>query len=162
MDYRHDQFTRARNQFDQQFSQPHGLHMRTMDYQQEQFSFPGHRRETRQIQRGSQPIGSMVHRQEQFTLPGYEEHGTILIQYTFSGGLQGPEHPNPGQRYDGTSRSAYLPDNPEGRQVLKLLIKAFDAGLVFKIGRSMTSRMDNQIIWADIPHKTCRTGGPSK
>ena len=32
--------------------------------------------------------------------------------------MQGPEHPNPGRRYHGTIRTAYLPDNAEGREVL--------------------------------------------
>lgn len=33
---------------------------------------------------------------------------------SFRSGVQGPEHPHPGQRYSGTNRTAYLPDSPEG------------------------------------------------
>lgn len=55
-----------------------------------------------------------------FPVPGYEGCNTIKIQYTIPGGVQGPEHPNPGQRYTGTSRTAYLPDNQEGREVLRV------------------------------------------
>ena len=55
-------------------------------------------------------------------LPLYETfvgYGTIIIDYHLPSGFQGPEHPNPGQLYQGTSRTAYLPDNSEGREVLQ-------------------------------------------
>lgn len=52
------------------------------------------------------------------------------------------------------TRTAYLPDNPEGRQVLTLLRRAFDAGLVFTVGRSNVTGKDNVVIWNDIHHKT--------
>ncbi|XP_030921301.1 probable E3 ubiquitin-protein ligase DTX3 [Geospiza fortis] len=58
-------------------------------------------------------------------LPGYEAFGTIIIQYVFPPGVQGVEHPNPGVRYPGTTRVAYLPDCPEGNKVLGLFRKAF-------------------------------------
>lgn len=132
------------------------------DGYQQQFSFPGSTTRRGRPGRGTQPEGSMRDRQEKFSLPGYEEYETIVIHYSFKSGQQGPDHPNPGFRYESTSRSAYLPDCPEGRKVLKLLKKAFDAGLLFKIGRSMTSNLDNQIIWADIPHKTSTSGGQTK
>jgi len=69
------------------------------------------------------------------------------------------DHPNPGEPYKGTTRTAYLPDCPEGRQVLQLLRQAFDAGLVFTVGRSNTTGHDNVVIWNDIHHKT-RPDGP--
>ena len=55
-------------------------------------------------------------------LPGYPGCGTIVINYYIPDGTQGPQHPNPGQRYTGTHRTAYLPDNQEGREVLKVLV----------------------------------------
>ncbi|KXJ05536.1 E3 ubiquitin-protein ligase DTX3L [Exaiptasia diaphana] len=113
------------------------------------------------ISTDGQPKGTMQHRVQPFNLPGYKNCGTILIQYSMNSGIQGPQHPNPGQRYDSTSRTAYLPDNHQGRDVMRLLKKAFDRGLVFTVGRSMTSGYDNQIVWGDIPHKTCINGGPS-
>ena len=91
-----------------------------------------------------------------FCFSGY---GTIVIDYFIPSGIQGPEHPNPGQRYDGTSRTAYLPDNREGREVLQLLKRAFDARLVFTIGASNTTGFSNQVIWNDIHHKTNISGG---
>jgi len=70
------------------------------------------------------------------------------------------DHPNPGMRFDGTVRVAYLPDNIEGRKVCDLLRQAFDARLVFTIGRSMTTGMDNVVVWNDIHHKTQIHGQP--
>uniref|UniRef100_A0A3B5MN46 E3 ubiquitin-protein ligase n=1 Tax=Xiphophorus couchianus TaxID=32473 RepID=A0A3B5MN46_9TELE len=74
--------------------------------------------------------------------------------------LQNKKHPNPGQPYQGTTRTAYLPDNEEGQEVLKLLKKAFDQKMTFTVGTSRTSGLDNQVIWNDISHKTSKTGGP--
>ena len=91
------------------------------------------------------------------TFAGY---GKIVINYHFPSGVQGSEHPNPGQRYQGTSRTAYLPDNHEGREVLQLLRRAFDARLVFTVGTSNTTGLSNQVIWNDIHHKTSISGGP--
>lgn len=73
-----------------------------------------------------------------------------------------PEHPNPGVRYSGTSRTAYLPDCKEGQKVLKLLKKAFDRRLIFTIGRSVTTGLNNVITWNDIHHKTNIDGGPQR
>ena len=70
------------------------------------------------------------------------------------------DHPNPGQRFDGTLRFAFLPDNAEGREVCELLRRAFDARLVFTIGRSLTTGLDNVVIWNDIHHKTQTHGQP--
>ena len=95
-------------------------------------------------------------------LPLYETfvgYDTIVIDYHFPAGLQGPEHPNPGQRYHGTSRTAYLLDNREGREVLQILRRAFDARLVFTVGTSNTTGLSNQVIWNDIHHKTSISGG---
>ena len=85
-----------------------------------------------------------------------------MIDYYFPPGSQGREHPNPGRRYDGTQRTAYLPDNREGNEVLQLLKRAFDARLVFTIGTSVTTGLKNQITWNDIHHKTSVYGGPQR
>ena len=87
------------------------------------------------------------------TFAGY---GKIVISYQFPSGVQGPEHPNPGQ---GTSRTAYLPDNHEGREVLQLLRRTFDARLVFTVGTLNITGLSNQVIWNDIHHKTSISGG---
>ena len=72
------------------------------------------------------------------------------------------EHPNPGKRYSGTERQAFLPNNHEGRKVLNLLDQAFKARLTFTIGTSVTSGRSNTVTWNDIHHKTNPYGGPEK
>jgi Deltex C-terminal domain len=68
------------------------------------------------------------------------------------------DHPNPGVQYYGTRRTGLLPDNDEGREVCQLLKQAFDAGLIFTVGRSITTGADNMVVWNDIHHKTSFTG----
>ncbi|KAK2897684.1 probable E3 ubiquitin-protein ligase DTX3 isoform X1 [Channa argus] len=111
---------------------------------------------------GNQPAnGTMiVERDPDLELPGHEGYGCIWIIYSFPPGLQAPEHPNPGVRYPGTDRVAYLPDSPEGNRVLGLLRRAFEQRLIFTIGTSMTTGMQNVITWNDIHHKTSIWGGP--
>lgn len=111
---------------------------------------------------GNQPAnGNMiVERDPDLELPGHEGYGCICIIYSFPPGLQAPEHPNPGVRYPGTDRVAYLPDSPEGNRVLGLLRQAFEQRLIFTIGTSMTTGMQNVITWNDIHHKTSIWGGP--
>ncbi|NXJ87102.1 DTX3 ligase, partial [Trogon melanurus] len=111
---------------------------------------------------GNQPPNGrmLVTRDAGLPLPGYEKFGTIIIQYVFPPGVQGVEHPNPGVRYPGTTRVAYLPDCPEGNKVLGLFRKAFAQRLTFTVGTSMTTGRANVITWNDIHHKTNCTGGP--
>ncbi|XP_034770133.2 probable E3 ubiquitin-protein ligase DTX3 [Acipenser ruthenus] len=109
---------------------------------------------------GSQPRnGQMTVTRQPVGLPGYEDHGTIIINYSFSDGIQGPEHPSPGVSYTGTYREAYLPDSAEGNKVLRLLQRAFQQRLVFTVGTSATTGRSNTVIWNDIHHKTSSHGG---
>ena len=110
---------------------------------------------------GNQPHGNMFVSYQSTSLPGFKSSGTIVITYRFASGTQGPDHPNPGKPYTGTSRTAYLPDNIEGIKVLKLLRKAFEQKLTFTIGRSTTTGRDDFVTWNDIHHKTSMTGGPT-
>ncbi|KAJ3122238.1 E3 ubiquitin-protein ligase dtx3l [Physocladia obscura] len=55
-------------------------------------------------------------------------------------------------------RVAYLPDNPQGRDVLSKLQIAWDRRLTFRIGTSATSGQQNVLVWA-IHHKTSISGG---
>ncbi|XP_052224972.1 uncharacterized protein LOC127840603 [Dreissena polymorpha] len=63
-------------------------------------------------------------------------------------------HPSPGKMYEGISRTAYLPDNEQGRNICKMLKVAFERKLVFTIGDSRTTGHDGVITWNDIHHKT--------
>ncbi|XP_022787724.1 uncharacterized protein LOC111327745 [Stylophora pistillata] len=117
-------------------------------------------KEPQGVVKGNQPDGQMHVHHSHHSLPGYHGCGTITITYNFPSGIQGREHPNPGERYSSTNRTAYLPDNREGKEVLALLRRAFDARLVFTVGTSVSSGCRNQITWNDIHHKTSKSGGP--
>ncbi|XP_043830816.1 E3 ubiquitin-protein ligase DTX3L-like [Dromiciops gliroides] len=112
------------------------------------------------VMKGNQPDGTMTTSYRTSSLPGYNSYGTIVIHYDMRGGIQTEEHPNPGKRFEGTRRVAYLPNNEEGRQVLHLLRRAFDQRLIFTIGQSRTSGVKDVITWNDIHHKTLQFGGP--
>ena len=86
--------------------------------------------------KANQPPGQMMWKKYEESLPGFEGCGTFVVTFTFYDGTQCSEHPNPGELYKGMSCIAYLPDTQEGKQVLKLLSKAFDARLVFTVSRS--------------------------
>lgn len=86
---------------------------------------------------------------------GYPECGTIVINYSMASGKRGDI------QFPGTHRTAYLPDNKEGNEVLNLLDEAFKRKLIFTIGRSVTTGRDNQIVWNGIHHKTNTAGGSS-
>ncbi|XP_050773001.1 E3 ubiquitin-protein ligase DTX3L [Gopherus flavomarginatus] len=109
---------------------------------------------------GNQPEGTMSVSKFFSPIPGYPQCGTIKIDYFMQGGIQTKNHPNPGKRYSGTSRTAYLPDNKEGREISQLLKRAFDQRLIFTVGQSRTSGANDVITWNDIHHKTSMYGGP--
>ncbi|KAK2510482.1 hypothetical protein Q9233_017707 [Columba guinea] len=119
---------------------------------------------------GNQPPNGrmLVTRDAGLPLPGYESFGTIIIQYVFPPGVQGPARSCPRRRSTptrgcatpGTTRVAYLPDCPEGNKVLALFRKAFAQRLTFTVGTSLTTGRANVITWNDIHHKTNCAGGP--
>jgi len=110
---------------------------------------------------GNQPAGTMNVSRTTTSLAGYEKYGTITVSYHFPDGVQGPEHRLPGSSYSGTSRTCYLPDNDEGKEVLALLDTSFKRKLTFTIGTSVTNGTNNTVIWNGIHHKTSTTGGPT-
>uniref|UniRef100_A0A8C5TS19 E3 ubiquitin-protein ligase n=1 Tax=Malurus cyaneus samueli TaxID=2593467 RepID=A0A8C5TS19_9PASS len=114
------------------------------------------------VLRGNQPEGTMSSTTKPFSLPGYQNCDTIQIDYVMKGGVQTSSHPNPGQHYGPTQRTAYLPDNEEGREILQLLKRAFDQKLIFTVGQSRTTGEQNVITWNDIHHKTAIRGGPTR
>lgn len=105
------------------------------------------------VRTGPMPSGSMRVSRTRESLPG-QKGGTITIHYHFPSGVQDSRHPHPGVPYDGTSRTAYLPDNSEGNTVLKLFEIAWERKLLFRVGMSITNGTDNQVVWAGIHHKT--------
>ncbi|ESO01419.1 hypothetical protein HELRODRAFT_82010 [Helobdella robusta] len=110
--------------------------------------------------RGNQPDGCMtVKHLHTLHLPSYERCGIIEILYSFPSGKQGENHPNPGKPFKGTHRTAYLPDNKEGNEVLELFQKAFDKRLLFTIGRSVTTGRNDVVVWNDVHQKTSLYAG---
>jgi deltex-like protein len=88
-------------------------------------------------------------RKNRKSLAGYDGCGTIEIYYNFGSGIQGPEHPHPGQPYNpiGFPRVAYLPDNKKGQKVQKLLQKAFDRRLIFTVRKKFV--LNSTLPYAD-------------
>ncbi|XP_029431616.1 E3 ubiquitin-protein ligase DTX4 [Rhinatrema bivittatum] len=105
------------------------------------------------VKTGIQPPGKMEYHIIPHSLPGHSDCDTIRIIYSIYSGLQGPEHPNPGKSFSaqGFPRHCYLPDNEQGRKVLRLLLLAWDRRLIFTIG---TSSESDTVIWNEIHHKT--------
>eukprot|EP00826_Nyctotherus_ovalis_P055194 TRINITY_DN7314_c0_g2_i3.p1 TRINITY_DN7314_c0_g2~~TRINITY_DN7314_c0_g2_i3.p1 ORF type:complete len:208 (-),score=59.36 TRINITY_DN7314_c0_g2_i3:47-670(-) len=97
---------------------------------------------------GDMPEGEMVVKHRSFACAGHADYTTISVTYRFPPGIKN------GKRYEGTEREAFLPNSPEGREVLDLLRKAFDRRLLFTIGKSETTGVYPAIIWNGIHHKT--------
>ncbi|VEN40322.1 unnamed protein product [Callosobruchus maculatus] len=104
---------------------------------------------------GNQPPGAMEWGVVDRCLPGFKGCRTIQIVYNIQSGIQGPDHPNPGREYYavGFPRIAYLPDNPKGRRILRLLKVAWQRKLIFTVSRSHTTGCEDVVSW-NIPHKT--------
>lgn len=97
---------------------------------------------------GDMPEGEMVVRHRSFACAGYSDYTTISVTYKFPPGVSN------GKKYEGTEREAFLPNCPEGQEVLGLLRKAFDRKLLFTIGKSETTGIYPAIIWNGVHHKT--------
>jgi deltex-like protein len=68
---------------------------------------------------GDQPAGTMtVTADPALTCDGHPP-GTLVIEYNMKSGIRN------GVRFPGTHRTAYIPDHPEGREVVELLKRAF-------------------------------------
>jgi len=105
---------------------------------------------------GNMPAnGTMQVTKSRSKLPGYR-CGTLQIDYNFQDGTQGAEHPQPGQHYRGTDRTAYLPDNSAGKKVLALLKVAFQRRVTFQVAESVTlgPSAGIRVVWNGIHHKT--------
>ncbi len=90
---------------------------------------------------------------------GHEHVGRIQITYEIYDGIQKKYHETEGKPFKGIKRTAYLPDNDEGRRILKRLKYAFSCGLTFTIGTSLTTLRKGVVTWASIHHKTSSKKG---
>jgi deltex-like protein len=82
--------------------------------------------------------------------------GTWVLTYQFNSGVQD------GISYSGNSRNAVLPNTKEGREILRLFIRAFYRRHIFKIGDSITNGTTDTVVWAGIHHKSNVSGGPAQ
>ncbi|XP_062243717.1 E3 ubiquitin-protein ligase DTX1-like isoform X1 [Platichthys flesus] len=108
------------------------------------------------VKTGNQPAGKMEYHVIPHSLPGHPDCKSIRIIYNIPPGIQGPEHPNPGKPFTarGFPRHCYLPDSEKGRQVLRLLLVAWDRRLIFSVGTSSTTGESDTVIWNEVHHKT--------
>ncbi|XP_061171331.1 uncharacterized protein LOC133180897 [Saccostrea echinata] len=98
----------------------------------------------------SLPQGTMSHMtRRNMSVPGYEYcEGAIEIQYDIpSGKVLRKDRSSSRSAYTGVQHKAYLPNSAEGREILRLLKKAFEADLVFRVSSRGT------VEWC-ISHKT--------
>ena len=104
------------------------------------------------FQFGNQPPGTMSWEVTDETCPGENTRETIQITYEMpEGSINVSGQP---VMYPGDTRFAYLPNHRKGRKALAMLKDAFERGLVFTVGHSLSRNIDNVIVWNDIPHKT--------
>lgn len=108
---------------------------------------------------GVQPSGSMQTSIERLSCDGHAGCATLVLQYDFPSGMQGPRDPTPGVPYRGTSRTCYYPHSALGWSCVRLLRLAFERGQLFRIGASATTGRDNVVVWGGIHQKTAMHGG---
>lgn len=107
------------------------------------------------VRRGNQPDGEMKIYTIEQPCPGFPGcNKMIKISFDIPKGIQGPDHQNPGIAYSSDHRVAYLPDTPEGREVLRKFKIAWERKLLFTIGNSITTGQSNVVTYAGIHMKT--------
>ncbi|KAJ6635552.1 E3 ubiquitin-protein ligase DTX3L [Pseudolycoriella hygida] len=95
---------------------------------------------------GTCPDGKMTTTLVQTPCQGYDEFDSIRIEYD----VQSKTHQ--------LKRTAFLPNNDEGNELLKLLKIAWDRRITFTVGTSATNGQENVLVW-NIHHKTAQIGG---
>uniref|UniRef100_A0A8C5Q5P8 E3 ubiquitin-protein ligase n=1 Tax=Leptobrachium leishanense TaxID=445787 RepID=A0A8C5Q5P8_9ANUR len=105
---------------------------------------------------GSQPPGKMSYHLIPYSLPGYDDCQTIRIIYHVAPGIQGAGQPNPGMKFSAPDfpLRCYLPNTEKGREVLRLLIEAWDHRLLFPIQPSRVPGVPDSVSATRIPLKT--------
>ena len=111
---------------------------------------------------GPQPSGVMKSRMDPSR--DCEGHaagrGSIAVRYEFEGGVQLEQHPEPGEIYKGRITNVFLPNDDAGSKALQLLKLAFERGLLFRVGKSITTgKPEFGIVWNGIHQRTRRDGG---
>ncbi|KAM4031632.1 E3 ubiquitin-protein ligase DTX4-like isoform 1-T2 [Anomaloglossus baeobatrachus] len=105
---------------------------------------------------GSQPPGKMTFHVIPHSLPGYPDCEAIHIIYYIASGVQGPSQPHPGTKFTAADfpLHCYLPNTKKGREVLLLLIKAWESRLLFPLLPSRVPGVPDSVSISRIPLKT--------
>ncbi|XP_027033467.1 uncharacterized protein LOC113662647 isoform X2 [Tachysurus fulvidraco] len=109
--------------------------------------------------------GTMTVQESTITIPGFNRDTTLRIIYDIPNGIQGEDHPYPGEPFKGNRFEAFLPYNKTTTKLLPLLKKAFYKGLTFTVKVASADDDGNRegtVVWGSIPHKTKTEGGTSK
>jgi len=109
--------------------------------------------------RGHSPSGDLIITRTPVQCEGFGDTArSIALTYNLPSGVQKAYHINPGRRFGGTTRIAYLPENQNGELLLRRLEYAWTCGLTFDVGKSLTTGQEDVITWSSIHHKTSRSG----
>lgn len=109
--------------------------------------------------------GTMSVLESTITIPGFNRNTTLRIVYDIPDGIQGEDHPCPGEPFKGNRFEAFLPYNTDTLKLLPLLEKAFHKGLTFTVRAGSSDdygSREGRVVWGSIPHKTKTEGGTSK
>jgi deltex-like protein len=112
--------------------------------------------------RGYQPKhpNSLFRVEEDATpLSGFPECSTLVLSFHLETGYQSTDMPLPGETFNGLNLTSFLPNNPEGQEIVRLLNIAWERGLLFRVGYNpQTNRMD-QVVPNGFELKLRRDGG---
>lgn len=92
-------------------------------------------------------------------LPGNSECTTYILRFTIQSGIQTMDMPLPLEPYAGLTLVCYLPNNSEGKELIRLLHVAWDRRLLFRIGTNTKTGRKDQVIPNGFEFKVNREGG---
>lgn len=110
---------------------------------------------------GTMPSGTMrVDAVPEVTCSGHAP-GTLLVTYRLEGGIQKDYHDSPGTPFGPIYREAFLPNDRQGRDLLKRLTFAFYRGLTFVVHSTIRDDGEHMgsIRWGAILHKSSLSPG---
>lgn len=102
---------------------------------------------------GAQPDGTLLVEHHRFTrCGGHPDQGTYALKFGFPAGVQSQGMQNVGERYPERALTAFVPsDKPD---MVRLLVHAFERGVLFIVGHSLHHDKDNRITFGNIHMKT--------
>ena len=95
---------------------------------------------------GKSPSGTMTVSSSPICCAGFQ-CDSFVISYIVPAAIQLSYHDNPGHIHSSKVVTAYLPNNEEGKDLLKRLKFSFMHGLSFTVGTSLTTNLADQCTW---------------